>query len=115
MLPCILGILNLILNYFPRKAADNFGKRYALVVINVILCKIGTVLFVSGTPLVCIRSQRRVLGFEVRTPRLYPSQVQVYPGKYHRNFTLLFYYIMIQCIHLLTLSQLLTRYIGQKY
>lgn len=52
-------------------------------------------LFVSGTPLVCIRSQRRVLAFEVHTRRLYPSQVQVYPGKYERRYTRVLRYIVI--------------------
>jgi len=52
-------------------------------------------LFVSGTPLVCIRSQRRVLAFEVHTRRLYPSQVQVYPGKYERRYARIVRYIMI--------------------
>ncbi|PSN40686.1 hypothetical protein C0J52_21715 [Blattella germanica] len=41
------------------------------------------------TPLVCIRSQRRARDFEVRTQRLYPSQVQVYPGKDQLLFNLL--------------------------
>jgi hypothetical protein len=58
-------------------------------------CRMRIVLLVSGIPLVCIRSQRRVLGFEVRTPRLYPSQVQVYPGKYQSSFTRLIHCIMI--------------------
>ena len=52
-------------------------------------------LFVSGTLLVCIRSQRRVLDFEVHTRRLYPSQVQVYPGKYERRYARIQRYIMI--------------------
>ena len=52
-------------------------------------------LFVSGTPLVCIRSQRRVLAFEVHIRRLYPSQVQVYPGKYERRYTRILRCVMI--------------------
>lgn len=68
---------------------------------------------VSGIPLVCIRSQRRVLGFEVRTLRLYPSQVQVYPGKYQRSFARL-KSLSYDLFVLSNVSNLLTKCIGHE-